>query len=101
VFEGISFVDLTAPSLLGITVLLFLLGRIIPRQTLLDQKKETDTWREAYFVERDARAAADAQTKELLELSKTTNEIVVGVLGHEYSHHKAGGSHVASTSPQK
>jgi len=98
-FEGISFVDLTAPGLLGITVLLFLFGRIVPRQTLVDQTKETETWRQAYFVERDARSAADAQVKELLELSKTTNDIVVEVLGRDYS---AGGrNYVVPHSTQK
>lgn len=77
--EGIPILDLTAPALLGITVLLIFLGRIIPRPFYQEKAVEADRWREAYEKEREARLASDAQTAELLEVAKTTHNIIVAV----------------------
>lgn len=77
--EGIPVVGLTAPTLLGIAILLMLTGRLVPRATLLDKAKESDAWREAYNLERVARAQSEAQTVELLEVSKTTHAITVAL----------------------
>jgi len=74
-FEGIPVVGLTAPALLGITVLLLLMGRIVPRATMQDKIQEASDWKAAYEAEREARAKSDAQTVELLEVSKTTHAI--------------------------
>lgn len=78
-FEGIPVVGLTAPALLGITVLLLLMGRIVPRATMQDKIQEASDWKAAYEAERDARAKSDAQTVELLEVSKTTHAISVAM----------------------
>ena len=75
-FEGIPVADLSTAGLLGLAILLLLLGRIIPRSTLQDKIEECNRWREAYEKERDARALADAQTSELLEMAKTTNAVM-------------------------
>lgn len=77
--EGIPLAGLTAPTLLGIAVLLLLLGRIVPRSTYLDKKEEASKWQEAYQAEREARQTSDAQTAELLEVAKTTHNIIVAV----------------------
>lgn len=77
--EGIPLVGLTAPGLLGLFVLLFFVGQIVPRKTLVDKQREADQWREAYQAEREARVNSDAQTVELLEVSKTTHAISVAM----------------------
>lgn len=78
-FEGIPVVSLTAPALLGITILLLLMGRIVPRVTLQDKTQEAADWKSAYEAERDARARSNLQTIELLEVSKTTHAITVAM----------------------
>lgn len=80
--EGIPIADLTAPGLLGIAILLLLLGRIVPRATLKDKALEADKWRDAYEVEREARAHSDKQTEELLEVAKTTHSLIVAVFSN-------------------
>jgi len=80
-FEGIPIYTLTAPTLLGIAILLLLTGRIVPRSTLRDKALEVDKWREAYEKERDARSKSNAQTIELLETAKLTHKIVAAMFG--------------------
>ena len=74
--EGIPIVGLTAPGLLGVAVLLLLLGKIVPRSTLQDKIEEAIQWRKAYEAEREARRLADAQTTELLEVSRTNHALI-------------------------
>lgn len=94
--EGIPVVGLTAPALLGIAVLLLLLGRIVPRPTLEDKKQEAADWKAAYEAEREARATADRQTGELLEVSKTTHAITVAMFDViRQNTRQAGGTDVA------
>ena len=78
-FDGVPIVGLTAPTLLGIAVLLMLTGKIVPRSTLIDKTKEASDWKAAYEAEREARASSDAQTVELLEVSKTNHAITVAM----------------------
>jgi hypothetical protein len=80
-FEGISIGDLTPPALLGLAVLLLLFGKIVPRATLMDKSKEAQQWREAYEKEREARSLSEAQNAELLELGKTTYNVLVAMFG--------------------
>lgn len=77
--SGLPLVGLTAPALLGLTVLLLLTGRIVPRSTLDDKSRESDQWRQAYLDEREARGEAARQTYELLEVSKTTHAVTVAL----------------------
>ena len=79
-FDGIPIGDFTAPTLLGVTVLLLLFGLLVPRKNLMDKEREAERWRKAYEAERDARALSDAQTAELLELAKTTYELLDATL---------------------
>lgn len=79
VIDGVPIVGLTAPSLLGLTILLLLTGRIIPRATYLEKASEARDWKEAYEAEREARQTSERQTTELLEVSKTTHHLVVSL----------------------
>lgn len=87
--EGVPLVGLTAPGLLGLAILLLLTGRIVPRSTLMDKIAEANQWRLAYEAEREARATSDAQTSELLEVSKTTHTITVAMF--DAIRHQTGG----------
>lgn len=88
--DGIPLVGLTAPTLLGIAILLILVGRIIPRPFYVEKVTEAERWRLAYEAEREARALSDAQTAELLEVAKTTHNIIVAVF-HNSELIKRGG----------
>lgn len=92
--EGIPLVDLTPSVLLGITVLLLLMGRIIPRATLSDKALEAERWREAYEKEREARNTSDAQTAELLEVAHLTHAIINAMFNETQHIRPIGGSRV-------
>jgi hypothetical protein len=79
--DGIAIGDLTAPGLLGIAILMLLFGKLVPRATLMDKTREAENWRNAYEKEREAKAISDAQTAELLEVTKTTYNVVVALFG--------------------
>lgn len=95
--DGLPVVGLTAPALLGIAVLLLLLGKIVPRATLTDKAEESERWRHAYEAEREARATSDAQTVELLELAKTTHNIIVTMFGTAERTQQSGGADALPT----
>lgn len=95
--DGIPVVGLTAPALLGIAVLLLLLGKIVPRSTLMDKSEEAERWRKAYEAEKEARATSDAQTVELLELAKTSHNILVAMFGTAERMQQSGGAIVVPT----
>lgn len=78
--ESLDIGTLSASALLGIAILLVLSGLLVPRRTLTDVNKEAERWRKAYETERDARNLSDAQTKELLEVAKTTHAIVASIV---------------------
>ena len=97
--EGIPITSLSAPAILGLAVILIFLGKIVPRSYYLEKKEESDRWREAYEAEREARAAADSQSTELLELAKTTHSLITAVFANsEQVKRESGDSDVASTS---
>jgi hypothetical protein len=102
--EGVPIYGLTAPALLGIAILLLLLGKIVPRSTLLDRDKqiedksqEAERWRQAYETEREARSLSNRQTIELLEVTKLTNQIVMAAFGPQGVIRKSGGADEAPT----
>lgn len=78
---GYSLVDFTPPALLGLTIILILFGRLVPKPYLVDKQKECDRWREAYELERVARAIANEQTEQLLEVTLATRDILVETFG--------------------
>jgi|SRR6185369_6245926 hypothetical protein len=91
-FDGVPILDYSAPTLVGITVLLLLFGLLVPRKNLMDKEREAERWRKAYEAERDARALSDAQTAELLELAKTTYELLDATLnGPPQGRHRTPG----------
>lgn len=81
-FEGISIAALTPAGLLLVTVLMILTGRLVPRSTHQDAKKEADQWHQAYELERVARNTADAQNRELLEVAKASAGFLKAVSEH-------------------
>lgn len=92
--DGIPLIALTAPTLLGIAVLMLLTGRLVPRSTLTDKAAEAERWRLAYEAEREARSTSDAQTVELLEVAKTTHNIIAAMFGTAHRV-RAGGAHAS------
>lgn len=70
--DGISIIGLTPAGLLLITVLMVFTGRLIPKSTYQEKVKEADQWRLAYEAERTRATSSDAQTRELLEMAKTS-----------------------------
>lgn len=74
-FQGLEFTALTAPALVGISVLMLLTGRLVPRATLNDARVDASNWRTAYEQERAAREVLQKQNGELLELAKTSTSV--------------------------
>lgn len=78
-FEELTLSTVSTSTLLGFAIILILTGLLVPRRSLRDKQMEAERWREAYEAERTARAIADAQTSELLEVARTTHSIVVAM----------------------
>lgn len=74
--DGIPITGLTTPTLLGIGILLILTGRLVPRWFYQAKVAEADNWKQAYNDEREARITVEAQSAELLEVAKTTHDII-------------------------
>lgn len=89
---------LSAPALLGLAVFLLLMGKIVPRSTMLDKMAEAERWRAAYEAEREAREEVEKQTKELYELAKTTHAVIVAMFETIDHKREGGGSNGSSTS---
>lgn len=75
----IPFSVLSASGLLSLTVLLLLMGRIVPRSTLRDKMEDARRWQAAYETERTAGGISTAQVQELLEAARTTHAIIVAM----------------------
>lgn len=80
-WDGINLANLTPSVLLGITVLLILTGRLVPRSALKDKDQQIELWRKTAELREEARATSDAQTAQLLELAKTTHSIIDAAFG--------------------
>lgn len=80
--NGLPLVELTAPSLLALTVLMVLTGRLSPRSVVEDKQAEAQQWRDAYEKEREARSLSDSQTAELLEVSKTNHALITAIFAN-------------------
>ena len=89
--DGIPLVGLSAPVLLGLAILMLLKGKLWTDAAYQEKFKESNQWREAYLNEREARARSDSQTRELLELAKTTNSFIVAVFTNSERLRNAGG----------
>ena len=73
---GIPIAGLTAPTLLGVAILLLFTGKLWTNNAYQQKAQECDRWREAYEKESEARRTANQQTIELLEVTKTTHHLV-------------------------
>lgn len=93
--DGITLIGLTPGALCLIAVLMVLTGRLIPKATYQEKAKEADQWRLAYEAEREARSKSDAQTRELLELAKTSQSFLQAVFERS-EQLKSGESHEIS-----
>lgn len=94
--EGIPIAGLTAPTLLGIAILMLLTGRLFTKAAFEDKAQEAERWRLAYEAERTARATSDAQTAELLELAKTTHAFITAVFSTSEQIRRSGNTDVQS-----
>lgn len=96
--DGIPISDLTAPTLLGLAVLMIFLGWLVPRKTLREKADECARWHEAFEIQREIALKSTAQVDELLEVSKTTHAIVVALFGNREvgQGQRSGESNVAS-----
>lgn len=95
--DGIPYDKLTAPVLLGIAVLLVIFGRLVPWYIYKEKAKECDTWRKAFEAEREARVTSDAQTVELLEVARTTKQLVSAIFDTTERTRRAGEAGVVQT----
>lgn len=98
-WDGISLTSLTPAALVGLTVVLLLLGRLVPRRTLQDKAEDAKTWRLAYEAEREARAIADAHAREFLEVAKSTHAIVAALFD-TVERAREGGADVVRSAPK-
>lgn len=79
-FPFFGVVGLSAPTLLGLAVILLLTGRIVPRRILKDKDEESERWRQAYEAEREARLVSDNQTTKLLVAVETNRDVLYALL---------------------
>lgn len=77
--DGLPIAGLTSPALLGLAIFMLLKGKLWTNEAYQDQVKEKDRWRAAYEIERERAREAESQSKELLELAKTTHALITGV----------------------
>lgn len=89
---------LSSSALLGLAILFILTGLLVPRRILKDKIEEANRWRRAYEHEQNARAISDAQTRELLEVAKTTHAIIAAMAATS-EHIRQSGDSDASVGP--
>lgn len=95
--DGIPFNTLTPPVLIAITVLLVLLGKLVPRIFYTEKVREAEKWQKAYETEREARRLSDSQTAQLLEQAKTTHQMVEAMFNASERMRQSGGTNVVPT----
>lgn len=76
---GVPLTGLTAPAMLSVVFLLFITGKIWTNAAYQEKVAEAERWRLAYEAEREARSTSDSQTRELLEVARTTQALITGV----------------------
>jgi len=96
-WDGIPLTNLTASTLLGLTVLLLLLGKIVPRSTYKDKADESEKWRLAYEAQRKISETSAEQTAELIELAKTSHSMLVALFNVAEPKQEPGRTHVVPT----
>lgn len=79
--DGIPIADLAPPTLLGVTILLILFGRLVPYWFFKSKSDEAEKWRLAYEAQRARADISDRQTAELLEITKASHSVLVAMFG--------------------
>jgi hypothetical protein len=74
--SGLPIGDLGPWGLVGIAVALILMGRLVPRSTLEDTRRDRDSWRTAHDVSERARAELAQSVHDLLEHARTTDAFI-------------------------
>lgn len=91
-------VEYLAPSaLIGLAVLFIFTGVLVPKRFYQEKVDECDRWRLAYELQRERADKSDAQTAELLEVTRTTHAFIVAIFNKSASTHTPeaiGGTHV-------
>lgn len=95
-FQGIPVEQLTAPALCGIAVLMVFLGFLVPKRFYREKVEESQRWQLAFEVQRDRADKSDAQTAELLEVTKTTHALILAVFNHGSTQRQVGETNVVS-----
>ena len=99
--DGIPIVGLTAPTLLGVAILLILLGKLVPKPTHDQALEEARRWREAYEIERQSRQEAVDGMRELVEVAQTTHNVTAAMFDMVREHvRQTGGTSNVPSSPE-
>jgi hypothetical protein len=70
---GLPLGQFSAGALVGLVVLLILMGRLVPRQSLLDMREDRDKWRATAEDWQRAATQLGMSMEKLLVLAETTN----------------------------
>lgn len=99
--DGVPIKDLSIATLLGIAVLLVFIGRLIPYPRYKEKVQEAADWKKAYEKSEEARAIESAQKAELLELARTTRDILHAMFDVVTEDpRQAGGRHRVAVPPR-
>lgn len=96
---GIPVEYLTPSALIGLAIFFIFTGRLVPKRFYQEKVNESDRWRLAYEVQRERADKSDAQTAELLEVTKTTHAFIVAIFHSTGAPHptpQIGGANVVS-----
>lgn len=85
---GIPLGELTAPTLLGIAIVLILRGSLVPRKTHDDIINDRNQWREAHRISEEARLAQTKQLDAVLEVGETVKNVMTAL--DQYRHEDRG-----------
>lgn len=70
---GLPIGQFSAGALVALVVLLILVGRLVPRQSLLDMREDRDKWRQTAEDWQKAATQLGMSMEKLLVLAETTN----------------------------
>lgn len=76
---GLPVGQLSAGALVGLVVLLILVGRLVPRQSLLDMREDRDKWRTSAEDWQKAALQLGMSMEKLLVLAETTHHALVEI----------------------
>jgi hypothetical protein len=87
--DGIPYVTLSAPALVGIFVLLVATGRLVPRRTYDDKAHEAGEWRTEARIKDQQLMEKDKQLRHMSEVGETVKAIMRSM--EEKAAREAGG----------